>query len=98
MMLVHDIREEAVEACSRHYKDLWTPQVGEMLLFKREPTNPKDSLAVAVMKEAEIVGHVPYNITSLLSNFLRRDCNKRFAEVTGNARWCRIWNGSSLQV
>ena len=56
-----------------------------MLLFKREPTNPKDSLAVAVMKEAEIVGHVPYNITSLLSNFLRSDRNKRFVEVTGNA-------------
>ena len=81
---------EVVEYCSyvrgyHAYKDLWTPQVGEILLLKREPTNPKDSLAVAVMKEDEIVGHVPYNITSMLSSFLRRDCSKGFAEVTGNA-------------
>ena len=31
------------------------------------------------------MGHFPYNITSLLSSFLRRDCNKGFGEVTGNA-------------
>ena len=35
------------------------------------------------MKENERVGRVPYNIISLLSSFLRRDCNKGFAEVTG---------------
>ena len=67
------------------YKDLCTPQVGEMLLLQQEPTNPKDLSAVAVMKEDEIVEHVPYNITSLLSTFLKRDCNKGFAKVTGNA-------------
>ena len=78
---------EVVEFCSydHAYKDLWTPQVGEMLLLQQEPTNPKDLSAVAVMKEDEIVGHVPYNITSLLSTFLKRDCSKGFAEVTGNA-------------
>jgi len=77
---------EVVEFCSyvrgyHVYKDLWTPHVGEMLLLKREPTNPKDSSAVAVMKEDEIVGHVPYNITSLLSTFLKRDCNKGYARL-----------------
>lgn len=36
------------------------------------------------MKEIEVVGHVPYNISSGLSMFLRQDCNKGFAEVTGN--------------
>lgn len=56
-----------------------------MLLLRREPTNQKDHLAVAVMKEDQIVGHVPYNISSLLSYFLQRDCNKGFAEVTGTA-------------
>ena len=81
---------EVVEFCTyvrgyHAYKILWTNQVVEILLLKRESTNPKDSLAVAVMKEDEIVGHVPYNITSMLSSFLRRDCNKGFAEVTGNA-------------
>ena len=36
------------------------------------------------MKETEVVGHVPFNISSALSMFLRRECNKGFAEVTGN--------------
>ena len=30
-----------------------------------------------------IVGHVPYNIVPRLSQFLRREVNKGFAEVTG---------------
>ena len=49
----------------------------------QEPTNTMDASAVAVCKENEIVGHVPFNISSLISQFLRRDCNKGFAEVTG---------------
>ena len=31
------------------------------------------------------MGHVPYSISSLLSYFLQRDCNKGFSEVTGPA-------------
>ena len=63
------------------YQVVWTPVVGEMLLLKQEPTNTMDVSAVAVCKENEIVGHVPFNISSLISQFLRRDCNKGFAEV-----------------
>ena len=66
------------------YKDIWELFVGEALLLKWEPTNVKDCSAVAVMKETKIVGHVPYNISSGLSMFLRWDCNKGFAEVIGN--------------
>ena len=62
------------------YKHIWEPYVGETLLLKREPTNVKDCSAVAVMKETEVVGHVPYNISSTSSIFLQRE----FAEVTGN--------------
>ena len=36
-----------------------------------------------VWREDEIVGHVPFNIASVLSQFLRRDCNQGFVEVTG---------------
>ena len=68
------------------YLDTWTPVVGETLFsrLKREPSNEKDSSAVAVMKEDIIVGHVPYNIASVIFQFLRRDCNKGFVEVTGS--------------
>ena len=67
------------------YQDIWNPVVGESLLLKREPDNSVDSSAVAVWREDEIVGHVPFNIASVLSQFLRRDCNQGFVEVTGKA-------------
>ena len=41
-----------------------------------------DRNAVAVMKE-QIVGHVPFNLSPIISLFLRRDVNKAFARVTG---------------
>ena len=66
------------------YRDIWTPDSGEVLLLRREPDNIRDKSAVAIMKEGQVVGHVPYNICSLLSNFLRRDCNKGLVDVTGS--------------
>jgi hypothetical protein len=48
-------------------QEIWTPVVGEMLLLKREPINSMDLSAVAVSKENEIVGHVPFNISSVIS-------------------------------
>ena len=64
------------------YKDVWTPSIGDVLLLKREPDNSKDR-AVAVIKDGEVVGHVPHNIASTVSQFLRRDSNEAFVEVTG---------------
>ena len=65
------------------YMDVWSPVIGETLLVKREPSNVKDRHAVASFKEDAVVGHVPYNIAPRFSQFLRRDVNKAFAEVTG---------------
>ena len=50
---------------------------------KREPTNDKDRNAVAVLKEEDIVGHVPFNLAPYVSAFLRRDTNSGFAKVNG---------------
>lgn len=66
------------------YKDVWTPVVGEVLLLQREPDNVRDNRAVAVLKEGQVVGHIPYNISAIVSHFLSRDYNKAFAEVTGD--------------
>ena len=68
----------------------WTPQVGKTLRLKREPTNSVDKYAVAVMKDGVIVGHVPYNIAHRFSQFLIRDVNKAFAEVTGKEQGSRL--------
>ena len=65
------------------YVDIWTPLIGEMLLLRREPNNPKDKSAVVVVNDGEVVGHVPYNMSNTVSQILKRDCNKVFAEVTG---------------
>ena len=42
--------------------EVWTPVQDEMLILKREPTNVADRNAVAVFKEDQVVGHVPYNL------------------------------------
>ena len=64
------------------YMDIWTPVDGEMLRLIPEPTNSVDGNAVAVMK-GQVVGHVPFNLSPIISLFLRRDVNKAFARVTG---------------
>ena len=66
----------------RAYKNIWTPVLRESLLVKHEPTNTKDSNAVAVCLETTISKAYPS---------LRWDVNKAFAEVTHQGR--RLWNG-----
>ena len=51
------------------HRDIWSPVVGEILPLKREPDNLVDTSAIAVWKEDKIVGHVPYNIASVISKF-----------------------------
>ena len=65
------------------YMEVWTPVQDEMLLLKREPTNVADRNAVAVFKEDQVVGHVPFNLAPSISLFLKRDINKAFAKVVG---------------
>ena len=64
--------------------EVWTPVINETLILKREPTNVADRSAVAVYREDQVVGHVPYNLAPYLSNFLKRDVNKAFAKVVGD--------------
>ena len=65
------------------YMDVWNPVQGLTLLLKRKPTNDRDKNAVAVLLEDQIVGHVPHNLAHYFSQFLRRDFNKGFVEITG---------------
>ena len=41
------------------YKDIWTPRTQEELTCKTEPDNQHDKYAVKVLKDGEIVGHIP---------------------------------------
>ena len=51
-------------------------------MVKIEPTNGHNIHAVAIYRDTEIVGHVPYNLAPRMSAFLIRN-NKAFAEITG---------------
>ena len=66
------------------YMDHWDPWNGEVLSLEREPTNPEDQFAVAIKISAETVGHVPFNLSPIISAFLKRSCNKGLVEVMGN--------------
>ena len=44
------------------WKSVLLAVMGEMLVVKIEPTNRHDIHAVAIYRDTEIVGHVPYNL------------------------------------
>ena len=56
--------------------------------FLTHPLQLQSALAVAVMKEGQVVGHVTFNLSPIISLFLRRDVNKAFARV-------RYWREST---
>ena len=54
------------------YRSIWTPIIGEKLVFEAQDDNEHDKLAVAVMKDGCIVGHVPRSISQVLWFYLKR--------------------------
>ena len=52
------------------YKDIWTPILGEKLLTATESENHHDKYAVKVLKETEVVGHVPRDISKYCTSAL----------------------------
>ena len=54
------------------YRTIWAAVIGEVLTCAREPTNPTDRYAVAVLKDGTIIGHFPRKISKICSLFLRR--------------------------
>ena len=77
---------EAVVRGYHIYKEIWNSSIGEELFCAREPTNPRDPFAVAVVKSNQTVGHVPLKISSrcfygmeapLCAELLEGDSNTR---------------------
>ena len=59
---------------SPNIKDIWTPTIGESLLYEREPGNSVDPYAVAMIRlrsrsvsssSGTVVGHVPIKTQQL---------------------------------
>ena len=53
------------------YKSLWTPVLDETLTVLPEENNIHDRHSVTVMKDNEIVGHVPRELSRVQYHFLK---------------------------
>ncbi len=70
------------------YLHLWLWQPASL---RRETTNDKDRLAVAIILNDTVVGHMPYTLAPLVSYFLMRAVNKGVVEITGeNHQPCMV--------
>lgn len=76
------------------YCSSWTPVIGEELVLKRQPDNEHSKHAVAVVKDGDVVGHVPEFRSKLIFYFLGYDGNVGFCKVTG----ARLNQGVGLGV
>ena len=70
-----------------YYKDVWTAVIGEQRNCEREFGNRHDSFAVAIMKDGQVVGHVPRTISCMCTLFIRRG-GSILAIVIGARRRC----------
>ena len=83
------------------YKNIWTPQLDELLEVSTESDNPVDKFAVAVKKNQNIVRHLKKGKTERFAKtlfyFLRSDpYSKCHAKVTWKR--CNLGDGDGLQV
>ena len=59
--------EEENCICGYHlYQNIWTTEVGESLICKREPSNSSDRYVAAILKYDIIVGHLPRQLSQIL--------------------------------
>ena len=73
------------------YKDYWQIKIGEVLDIRHEPQNEQDKNAIAVIKDGEVVGHIPKGLAStkqgaaIVKHFLTKAGSKAEVKVVGNA-------------
>jgi len=63
-----------VESCVHGfhvYQGIWTPVTGEHLPCETEDSNAFDPYAVAVKKDADVIGHIPRKISAACSLFVQ---------------------------
>ena len=99
-MVEQDEVQERIASCVRGYhiyKEKWTAAVGEMLCCAREVGNVLDRYAVSVLKDGDIVGHLPRKISKVCSLFLRRG-GSISCEISGTRRCSRDLLQGGLEV
>ena len=82
------------------YKDVWIPDVGEVLQVEMEPNNLADKYAVCTRKDGQVVGHLKKGLTGRFAKtifFPRGDSYSQCsAKIVG---WrCNLGDGEGLQM
>ena len=81
--------------------NLWKPILGEVLHCRTEPENPVDKYAVAVLKNKNIVGHLPIGKSGRFAKtifyFLRAD-SLNIATVKVEGKRQNYGDGEGLQI
>ena len=79
------------------YRTIWQAAVGEVLTCKREYNSDRDRYAVAVLKNDNIIGHLPKKLSKLCSLFLKRG-GEISCKVTGSKRYSRDLPQGGIEV
>ena len=79
------------------YKNICVAVVDEELSCRREPTNWEDRFVVAVLKDSNVVGHIPRKISSICSLFLRQSGNI-ICLVTGSRQYSSDLPQGGLEI
>jgi len=61
---------------------MWTADIGEEHNCKHEPDNHHEPFAVAIMKDSQVVRHIPHTISCIYTLFIRQG-GSILAHVTG---------------
>jgi len=75
----------------------WSPYIREELPVQREVNNIHDDFAVAVLKNSNTVGHVPWEISRVCWYFLHKSGSKMTCIVNGDRRQSEV-DGKGLVV
>ena len=79
------------------YKEIWEASYGETFDCMRETGNSFDPFAVAVVRDGEIIGHVPKLISAASSLFLQHGGLIK-CKVTGSRQYSRDLPQGNLEI
>ena len=69
------------------YQNIWNAEVDDHFVCEREPLNSSDRYVVAILKDDVVVGHLPRQLSQILSLFLFKNstidcvviCRRRYS-------------------
>ena len=95
--VVTSFTREAMVRDYHIYNSIWEAYIGEELSCQREEDNAHDPYAVAVLKSAMVVGHLPTKVSTLCSLFIRRR-GMIHCRITGRRRYSADLPQGGLEV